>query len=71
VLTMLIGLYVLKESFEILRRTTHILMEGAPLNISPDDIKVVLEDKFDVKMFIIYISGLSEKKIFFLKCMWN
>jgi len=62
VLTILIGLYVLKESFEILRRTTHILMEGAPLNISPDDIKVVLEDKFDVKnVHHIHLWTVGEK----------
>ncbi|MCI0513516.1 cation diffusion facilitator family transporter [candidate division KSB1 bacterium] len=33
-LTFVIGLYILKESFEILNQAIHILMEGAPTHIS-------------------------------------
>jgi len=42
-LTILIGLYILKESFSILQEAIHILMEGAPLNISIEEIQYEVE----------------------------
>jgi len=39
VLTILIGLYILKESFHILMEATHVLMEGTPPGISIEDIQ--------------------------------
>ncbi len=44
VLTILIGLYILKESYEILIQAVHILMEGAPPGISLQDIQNAVED---------------------------
>jgi len=42
-LTILIGIYVIKESWDILSEATHVLMEGAPNNISLDKIKEEVE----------------------------
>jgi cobalt-zinc-cadmium efflux system protein len=38
-LTILIGIYIVRECFIILSEAIHILMEGAPLNVSIDDIR--------------------------------
>lgn len=43
ILTILISIYVLKESFEILTNTVHVLMEGTPSNISIDKVKELVE----------------------------
>ncbi len=43
VLTVLIGLYVLKESFSILAQTTHILMEGAPAGVDLEALRQTVE----------------------------
>ncbi|MHB2149267.1 cation diffusion facilitator family transporter [Calditrichota bacterium LG25] len=43
ILTILIGLYILKESYHILQGAIHILMEGAPTNISIDELKQAVE----------------------------
>lgn len=42
-LTILIGLYILKESFEIVMKAIHILMEGAPPDLSLEKIKKEVE----------------------------
>ena len=46
VLTVLIGIYIIRESYLILEEAIHILMEGAPLDISIEDIQKEVE-KFD------------------------
>ena len=43
VLTILIGLYILKESFHILMEATHVLMEGTPPGISIEEIQKEVE----------------------------
>ncbi len=43
VLTILIALYVLKESYEILIDSLHVLMEGTPKNISIEEIQKEVE----------------------------
>ena len=43
ILTILIGVYILKESYEILVQAVHILMEGAPPGISLQEIQNVVE----------------------------
>lgn len=43
ILTILIGLYILKESYEILVQAVHILMEGAPPGISLQEIQNTVE----------------------------
>ena len=42
-LTMLIGAYIMKESFHVLSEAVHVLMEGAPPDISLDQIKNEVE----------------------------
>jgi len=48
-LTILIGLYIIKESYNILLDAVHVLMEGAPSEISLEDIKKEVEKFFEVK----------------------
>ncbi|MFA3783636.1 cation diffusion facilitator family transporter [Melioribacteraceae bacterium 4301-Me] len=42
-LTILIGFYIVKESYEILSNAVHVLMEGAPPEISLHEIKKIVE----------------------------
>ncbi|HFE64060.1 MAG TPA: cation transporter [Caldithrix sp.] len=44
ILTILIGLYILKESYKILIRAVHILMEGAPPDIDLKALQKAVED---------------------------
>jgi len=46
VLTIVIGIYIIRESFVILMEAVHILMEGAPLNVSITDVQNEVE-KFE------------------------
>lgn len=43
ILTIIISIYVLKESFEIVTNTLHVLMEGTPPNISMEKVKKLVE----------------------------
>lgn len=43
ILTIIIGLYIIRESYIILQEAIHVLMEGAPLNISIQDIQYEVE----------------------------
>lgn len=47
-LTFLIGIYIIKESYDILSEAIHVLMEGAPQNISLDEIKTEVENFSEV-----------------------
>ena len=49
VLTILIALYITQESFKILSDAVHILMEGAPPDISINEIQSVVEGLEDVE----------------------
>lgn len=49
VLTILIGLYIIKESYNILLEAVHVLMEGAPSEISLDEIKKEVKKFTEVK----------------------
>ncbi len=42
-LTIIIGLYIIRESYLILQEAIHVLMEGAPLNISIEEIQYEVE----------------------------
>ncbi len=42
-LTFLIGLYIIKESYDILGEAIHVLMEGAPADLSLNEIKISVE----------------------------
>ena len=48
-LTILIGLYIIKESYNILGEAIHVLMEGAPPDISLDTIKEEVEKFSEVE----------------------
>ena len=48
-LTIVIGLYIIKESYNILLEAVHVLMEGAPSEISLDEIKLEVEKFPEVK----------------------
>ncbi|MFZ0391849.1 MAG: cation diffusion facilitator family transporter [Calditrichia bacterium] len=48
-LTILIGLYILKGSYEIMAESVHVLMEGAPPGISIDEIRREVERQPDVQ----------------------
>jgi len=66
ILTILIAIYVLKESMEILRESSHILLEGAPPNIDLDTVKKdveLIEDIMDIHH--IHIWSIGEKDIHF------
>lgn len=65
-LTIAIGVYVLYESFKILKKSVHILMEGAPVDISIEEIKEVVESIDGLKnVHHIHIWSVGEKDIFF------
>jgi len=42
-LTVLIGIYIIKESYDILGEAIHVLMEGAPADLSLSEIKIAVE----------------------------
>jgi len=42
-ITILIGVYILKEAYVIIKETAHILMEGAPKDLSIDEIGSAIE----------------------------
>ena len=42
-LTIIIGIYIIKESYDILGEAIHVLMEGAPADLSLDEIKNAVE----------------------------
>lgn len=43
-LTVLIGIYIIRESYFILTDAIHVLMEGAPTNVDPNEIQKVVEE---------------------------
>ena len=66
ILTILIGLYVLKESVQILREASHILLEGAPPNIDIEEIKEAVEQVPEItNIHHIHIWKVGEKDIHF------
>lgn len=48
-LTVLIGIYIIRESYFILEEAIHILMEGAPLDISIEEIQKEVEEFEEVE----------------------
>ncbi len=48
-LTLLIGLYIVKESYDILSDAVHVLMEGTPPQINVEDIKLTVEEIEEVE----------------------
>ncbi len=65
-LTVLIALYVLKESFDIVRQATHILMMGTPANIALEQIQLKIESVIGVtNLHHVHVWMLSEHDIHF------
>ena len=65
-LTILIGIYVLKESIEILKESSHILLEGAPTNINLDELQMKVEEVPEVTdIHHIHIWKVGEKDVHF------
>ncbi|WP_035796708.1 cation diffusion facilitator family transporter [Clostridium akagii] len=66
VLSVLIGLYVLKESFEILKDAVNILMQGVPENIEIDKVAGVITSIQGVEdVHHVHLWSLDEKNINF------
>lgn len=64
ILTLLIGVYIIKESFEILGRATHVLMEGAPENVNIFEIeKLVLSFENVKNIHHLHIWTVGENDI--------
>jgi cobalt-zinc-cadmium efflux system protein len=64
--TVLIVLYIVKESWSILKETLHILMQGAPANIDIPDLQKELSKLEEINdVHHTHIWMLSEKEIFF------
>ncbi len=66
ILTILIGLYVLKESLSILRESSHILLEGTPPKIDLGKLKQKVENISGIiDIHHIHIWKIGEKDIHF------
>lgn len=64
-LTVLISLYVLKESLEIVRQAVNVIMMGSPAHISLDDIKKVVEEIDGViNIHHVHLWQLDEHDVF-------
>ena len=65
-LTVLIGLYILKESYEILKESANILMQGTPKTVDIDEIAEELEKMDAIKnIYHVHIWALDEHTLFF------
>ena len=66
ILTVLIGIYILKESYKILKDAVNILMQGVPKNIKIDNVVNVIKSIDKVKdVHHIHLWSLDEKNINF------
>ena len=65
-LTVLIGMYILKESYEILKESVNILMQGTPKTVDIDEIAEELEKMDAIKnIHHVHIWALDEHTLFF------
>lgn len=65
-LTVLIGIYILKESYEILKESANILMQGTPKTVDIDEIAEELEKLDAIKdIHHVHIWALDEHTLFF------
>ncbi|PRR80453.1 cation diffusion facilitator family transporter [Clostridium vincentii] len=65
-LTIIIAIYILKESYEILKQAINILMQGIPENININELVKELEEIESIKnVHHVHIWGLNENNIFF------
>lgn len=65
-ITVMIGLYILRESLEILKQAINILMQGTPKNININEIVQELEEIKAIKnVHKVHVWGLNENTILF------
>ena len=65
-LTVIIGIYVIKEGYSIIKEAYNILMQSTPANINLMDIKSNLEEIKEVSnLHHVHVWQLDEKNIFF------
>lgn len=65
-LTVLIGMYIFKETYEILKESANILMQGTPKTVDIDEIAEELEKMDAIKnIHHVHIWALDEHTIFF------
>ena len=66
IITFLIGIYILKETFSILKESINILMQKTPGNINLDKIKNQIERIEGVKnLHHIHVWALNDQKVYF------
>ena len=66
ILTIIIGIYVLKESYEILKQAINILMQGVPENININELVHEIQEIEGVKnVHHVHVWGLNDNNIFF------
>lgn len=66
IITFLIGLYILKETFQILKETIDILMQSTPAGIDPEKIKYDIESiEHVMNIHHLHIWNLNDKQIHF------
>ncbi|NOZ46651.1 MAG: cation transporter [Chlorobi bacterium] len=65
-ITVLIGLYILKESYSILKQAGNILMQSAPENLNLEEIQTEVEELPDIaNMHHVHAWNLTDKSIHF------
>ena len=65
-LTFIIGLYVLKEAASIISETVHILMQGAPQEPEPDEVKKIIESTYPIaSIHHMHLWMLNDREIHF------
>ena len=66
VLTILIGVYILKETFSILKQSLDILMQATPKNIKLDEIQVALHQVKEIdNIHHVHIWNLNDSQVHF------
>lgn len=66
VLTILIGLYIIRESYQILSQAIHILMEGAPQDLSFEEVQQAVEALPEVQdIHHVHVWTVGENDIHF------
>jgi cobalt-zinc-cadmium efflux system protein len=66
ILTVLISIYVLKESYEILRQAVNVLMQGVPPHLNLEEVVAAITGGFDVKqVHHVHVWNLDETHIHF------
>jgi cobalt-zinc-cadmium efflux system protein len=66
ILTIVIGIYILRESYSIIQNTVNILMQSTPENIDIMEIKCAIEDLPEIhNLHHVHIWQMTDKDIYF------